>query len=103
MPTIETVTTEADVDCSLEIELVCQCPVRAEMDRYAVIVEWNTSSSTYEKHALKKQMKTHSDREVTQEQLCEDIFSDLSGCGVAGLSVTVVDEEHMDMVVSKNV
>lgn len=99
--TVETIETGVLASVELTEQVSTVCPILPEWDDYAVTVRWTPAGETFEKWALHEYLQDYHGDEITQEELCECIHNDLRPAAVTGLSVTVADTKHMDMVVTK--
>jgi NADPH-dependent 7-cyano-7-deazaguanine reductase QueF len=98
---IDTIPCTADVTCEYRTTLEARCPVIDERDTYDVTISWQPAGETFEKHALEDSVDSLSGETAAHEELVERLYGDLEGAAVDGLTVTLRDTEHVDMVVSK--
>lgn len=70
---------EANVKMSTTADLQHMCPFVHEVDNGSITIGWDTDGWTFELHALRAYLNTFSDREISHEELTQEIRHELNG------------------------
>jgi NADPH-dependent 7-cyano-7-deazaguanine reductase QueF len=73
-----TVPVEANVRLSVTASIQHLCPFVQEVDNGTVTVAWDTEGWTFELHALRAYLNTFVDREISHEDLTDEIRAELN-------------------------
>lgn len=76
---IKTVPVEASVTMTATADIQHMCPFVHEVDNGAVTITWLTDGWTIELHSLRAYLDTFKDREISHEELTEEIHAELNG------------------------
>lgn len=76
---INTVPIEATVTMSATADIQHMCPFVHEVDNGTVVITWEAEGWTIELHSLRAYLNTFSDREISHEELTEEIRAELNG------------------------
>lgn len=74
-----TVPIEADVRMTATAAIQHMCPFVQEVDNGTIAVSWRANGWTLELHALRDYLNSFHDREISHEELTEEIRAELSG------------------------
>lgn len=74
-----TVPIEATVTMTTTADIQHMCPFVNEVDNGKVTIGWATEGWTFELHALRAYLNTFQEREVSHEDLTDEIRAELSG------------------------
>ena len=75
---IKTVPVEAVVTMTATANIQHMCPFVHEVDNGAVTISWTTEGWTVELHSLRAYLGTFHDREISHEELTEEIRAEIS-------------------------
>jgi NADPH-dependent 7-cyano-7-deazaguanine reductase QueF len=65
------------------------CPFVQEIDNGTITVSWDTAGWTFELHALRAYLNTFQDREISHEDLTNEVQLELAGhYGIGNVSVS---------------
>jgi NADPH-dependent 7-cyano-7-deazaguanine reductase QueF len=78
MSTIKTVPIEATVTLATTADIQHMCPFVHEVDNGSVTITWETGGWTIELHSLRAYLGTFADREISHEDLTQEIHNELS-------------------------
>lgn len=104
---IDTVPTTAGIHCkATALTFQHMCPVKDEVDRGKLALEWTTTTVTLELHSLADYLTAWRDSAMTHEAVCDRIAHDLTVAGVdnarvsytgytAGLTITTTAGEPL--------
>lgn len=88
MSGIVTVPVEAGVRMSATSSIQHMCPFVQEVDNGTITIAWDADGWTLELHALRSYLNTFMDREVSHEELTDEIRAELSAHhGISGVTV----------------
>lgn len=89
MSDIKTVPIEAVVNMNATADIQHMCPFVHEVDNGTVTITWEAQGWTIELHSLRAYLNTFSDREISHEELTDEIRAELgSHHGINSVSVT---------------
>lgn len=74
-----TVPIEADVTMTTTAEIQHMCPFVQEVDNGTITVSWRADGWTFELHALRSYLDTFHNREISHEELTNEVRAELSG------------------------
>ena len=85
---IKTVPVEAVVTMTATADIQHMCPFVHEVDNGAVTITWATDGWTIELHSLRAYLGTFQNREISHEELTEEIRAEISSHhGIASVRV----------------
>lgn len=65
------------------------CPFIQEVDNGTITVSWDAQGWTFELHALRAYFNTFAEREISHEELTNEVWHELTGhYGIGNVSVT---------------
>lgn len=86
---VTTVPIEATVTMSATAGIQHMCPFVHEVDNGTVAITWKAEGWTIELHSLRAYLSTFADREISHEELTEEIRAETSSHhGINNVSVT---------------
>lgn len=99
MTAAETFPTEATVRMTATAPIRHMCPVVQEVDNGTITIGWDTDGWTLELHKLRAYLGTFQDREISHEDLTNEVRAELSGHhGINAVTVnTTWDTAGMDI------
>lgn len=74
-----TVPVEANVTMSASADIQHMCPFVQEVDNGSIAITWRAEGWTFELHSLRAYLNTFADREISHEDLTEEIRAELNG------------------------
>jgi NADPH-dependent 7-cyano-7-deazaguanine reductase QueF len=81
--------TDATVTMRVKASIRHLCPFVQEVDDGHVTVDWDTDGWTFELHSLRAYLRSFTDREISHEDLTEEVRAELSSHhGIKGVTVT---------------
>jgi NADPH-dependent 7-cyano-7-deazaguanine reductase QueF len=84
-----TVPTEATVTLTAKATIQHLCPFVQEVDNGNIAITWETDGWTFELHSLRAWLNSFTGREISHEDLTEEVRAELSGHhGIKGVTVT---------------
>lgn len=88
MSNVTTVPIEATVTMTASANIQHMCPFVHEVDNGTVTVAWEAAGWTFELHSLRAYLSTFTDREISHEDLTDEIQAELSGAhGINAVTV----------------
>ncbi len=83
------VPTDANVTLGAKATIQHLCPFVQEVDNGNIAVTWDTDGWTFELHSLRAYLKSFTNREISHEDLTEEVRAELSSHhGVKSVTVT---------------
>lgn len=76
---VTTVPIEANVTLTATADIQHMCPFVHEVDNGSVTITWKAEGWTIELHSLRAYLGTFHDREISHEELTEEIRAELNG------------------------
>lgn len=74
----QTVPVDAEVTVTTKAPLQHMCPFVQEVDNGTITITWETDGWTFELHSLRAYLGTFADREISHEDLTQEIHYELS-------------------------
>jgi NADPH-dependent 7-cyano-7-deazaguanine reductase QueF len=83
------VPTDSPVTLATKASIQHLCPFVHEVDNGNITVTWDTDGWTFELHSLRAYLRSFTDREISHEDLTEEVRAELSSHhGISAVTVT---------------